>query len=144
MRFLKSELGESLPGGEGECGQSLEVVMLREVCRLRLGGWAVRGLSSQGKDRTLPFLPPIASAAPSHLSRHPPPSPHLSQSKDWKIDASVYKAHNVASKTRHSAEQLGASNGILFMSFSSRRWSHYHPGWCSVTLHSPSNVPMSR
>lgn len=71
-----------------------------------------------------------------------PPPPRLN--KGWKINESVYEDHHVAGKTRHSAEQLGASNGTLFMSFSSRRWSHYRPGWCSVTLHSPSDVPMSR
>lgn len=85
---------------------------------------------------------PLSPLQPWHPP--PPPPPHLSQSKDWKIDESVYEAHNVANKTRQSAEQLGTSNGILFMSFSSRRWSHYRPGWRSVTLHSSSDAPMSR
>ena len=71
------------------------------------------------------------------------PAPNLSKSEGWKINESVYEAHNVASKTRRSAEQLGASNGILFMSFSPWRWNHYRMGWRSVTLHSPSDVPVS-
>lgn len=117
--------------------------ILREVCGLTLGGWTMLGLTSQGKDWTLLLLPSTTSVAPRHLPWQSPPPSHLSQSKDLKIDESVYEAHNVASKTRHSAEQLGTSNGILFMSFSSRHWSHYRLGWCSVTLHSSSDVPMS-
>lgn len=113
-------------------------MILREVCRLRLGvGGAVRGLSSQGKDWTLPFLPPIASAAPSHLSRHPPPSPHLSQSKDWKIDASVYEAHNVASKTRTQQSSLAPLMGYYLC--------HFPPGAGAITAQdgapSPSTPP---
>lgn len=107
-----------------------------------LAGWSVLGLSSWGKDWPA-TLSPRRLSSPQSPSQHPPPTPHLSQSKDWKIDASVYGARNVASENRHSAEPLGASNGTLFMSFSFRRWSHYRPGWCSVTLHSPSDAPMS-
>lgn len=96
------------------------------------------GLSSQGQKWTLLLPSSVTSAAPSHLPWHPPPPPHLSQSKDWKIDESVYEAHNVANKTRRSAEQLGTSNGILFMSFSSWRCSHYRPDGTP----SPSTPPV--
>lgn len=127
-----------------EVGWGRQVMILREVYGLSPGGVHCAGPQEPGQK-----LGPAISVPPSPLQ--PPVTfsgihlhhPHLSQSKDWKIDESVYEAHNVASKTRHSAEQLGASNGILFMSFSSRHWSHYRPGWCSVTLHSPSDIPMS-
>lgn len=102
------------------------------------GGWgALEPCQSLGR-KWVP-IPPLAAGSPSSAPRPPP-----RLNKGWKINESVYEDHHVAGKTRHSAEQLGASNGTLFMSFSSRRWSHYRLGWCSVTLHSPSDVPMSR
>lgn len=81
--------------------------------------------AGQGLDPALQYF--VSPCSPSH-SPAPGPTAPPQQSGDWEMDESVYEAHNVASKTRYSAEQRGASNGILFMSFSSWRWSHYRPG----------------
>ena len=137
--FLKTELRRAFRRTQervevGEAGPCAGWGWRAGLCRALA---ATAGTGSRCSYPSLPLPPPV-----TFPDTHPP-APHLSQREGWKINESVYEAHNVASKTRHSAEQLGASNGILFMSFSSWRWSHYRPEWRSVTLHSPSDVPMS-
>lgn len=133
--FLKTSWGE---GSRWRRGDGLSRLIQREVCGQRLGGTDRRGPQPLGKDLTLPLNASAASPPrPHHLPQHADPPPHLSRSRDWEMDESVYEAHHVANKTRHSAEQLAPLMGYYLC--------HFPPGAGAITVldgvPSPSTPP---